>query len=481
MTDRRACALLGLLVTLWTAPLAWGYATRNDRTTADEPQYLLSATSLFEDRSLDIADERAAGRYRVYHPDGLPLQEAVQRDGSRVSPHDPLLPALLAVPVGLGGWLAAKLFLAVVGGALAAITAWTAIVRFGVERRVALMTVAAAALAAPLAVYATQVYPEIVAALAVAVAIAAATGDLRRRGPWVALVGSVVALPWLSVKYAPVAGALAVVALARLRPARAAGTAAVLAGAAGAFVVLHLRWYGGLTPYAAGSHFTAGELTVMGMGPNYSGRATRLAGLLADRDFGLAAWNPTWLALPVALGALLRRRPAGWDVLAAPLAAGWLGATFLALTMQGWWFPGRQVIVVLPAATLAVAWWAARSRAGRIAVAAAGVVGASLFAAFVAQALAGRVDIVVRFAQTAHPWRSLARLALPDYRRMAPLDWARHAAFVAVALAAAATTFIRSHRNEEPRHAFTRSSAPVPAPVRGHRRDRARRLAGRGL
>ena len=33
-------------------------------------------------------------------------------------------------------------------------------------------------------------------------------------------------------------------------------------------------------------------------------------------------------------------------------------ATFVALTMQGWWFPGRQLVVVLPAAVLAIAWWA---------------------------------------------------------------------------------------------------------------------------
>ena len=43
------------------------------------------------------------------------------------------------------------------------------------------------------------------------------------------------------------------------------------------------------------------------------------------------------------------------------LAAGWLVATFVALTMHGYWWPGRQVVVVLPALVLAVAWWLATS------------------------------------------------------------------------------------------------------------------------
>lgn len=449
MSARRASVLLGVIVALWSAPGAWARATTNARTTADEPQYLMTAISLAEDRDLDVADERAAGRYRAFHAAGLPLQEAIQPDGSRVSPHDPLLPALLALPVRLGGWLAAKLFLAAVAGALAAVSAWTAIVRFGVARRIALLTVGAASLAAPLAVYATQVYPEIVAALAVAVGIAAATGDLRRRGPLLVLLAAVVALPWLSVKYAPVAGALALAGLLRVPRARAIAMVGMLGGAAAIFAVLHLRWYGGLTPYAAGSHFTGGQLTVAGSRPSYGGRALRLVGLLADRDFGLVAWNPMWLLLPFALGLLVRRRPPGWVVLVAPLAAGWLTATFAAATMQGWWFPGRQVIVVLPAAVIVIAWSAARARFAAPALVASALFGASLFGAFVAQALTGRVDVVVRFAATVHPWRTLARALLPDYRRLAPGDWARHVAFVGVTLAMVAARSLPSPHTKE--------------------------------
>ena len=179
---------------------------------------------------------------------------------------------------------------------------------------------------------------------------------------------AVVALPWLGVKYAPVAAAIALVACWRLaragRGRRALALAGSLAVAGVVFLVLHRWWYGGWTPYAAGDHFVGGELSVVGTEPDYLGRSRRLVGLLVDRGFGLAAWQPAWLLAVPALAVLARRRPAGWAALAAPLAAGWLVATFVALTMHGWWFAGRQVVVVLPLAALAVAWWTGPTVAG---------------------------------------------------------------------------------------------------------------------
>ena len=62
----------------------------------------------------------------------LPVQTEVLDGGRQVSPHDPLLPLLLAAPMGLGGWLAAKLALAVLAGGVAALTVWVAVRRFGV-------------------------------------------------------------------------------------------------------------------------------------------------------------------------------------------------------------------------------------------------------------------------------------------------------------------------------------------------------------
>ena len=129
--------LVGLLAVL-SAGLGIGVpATYGGHAAVDEPQYLLSALSLWEDHDLDIADELADRRYLAFHDADLPVQTAVRPDGSQLSPHDPLLPVLLAVPMGLGGWVAAKLTLAVLAGILAALLLWTAVRRFAVPPRLA--------------------------------------------------------------------------------------------------------------------------------------------------------------------------------------------------------------------------------------------------------------------------------------------------------------------------------------------------------
>jgi hypothetical protein len=427
--------LVGVLAFLAAAAGIVVPATHGTWTTADEPQYLLTAISLAEDRDLDIADELAEGRWRPFHALQLPTQTTPLPDGRRLSPHDPLLPLLLAGPVAVGGWVGAKLAMAAMAGLLAALLLWTAVRRLGVPVGVATLATAVVACSPPLAVYGSQLYPELPAALAVLAAVAALARPGAPDGRATLVVaGAVAALPWLGVKYAPVAAALALVAGWRLlragRPGRLLALAAALAVAGVVFLALHRRWYGGWTPYAVGDHFTGGELTVVGTEPDYLGRSRRLLGLLVDRSFGLAAWQPAWILIVPALAALARRRPAGWAAVALPLAAGWLVATFLALTMHGWWFPGRQVVVVLPLAALAVAWWSGREPPRRRLLAVAGGVGVVAFAWLVAEGAAGRVTWAVDFAATTNPLYRAWRLALPDYLAMSWWTWTLHAAWL---------------------------------------------------
>jgi hypothetical protein len=431
-------------------------ASYGAQTTADEPHYLLTALSLARDGDLDVRDEYAREAYRPFHEIALAPQARPREDGSLVEPHDPLLPALLAAPAALGGWVGAKLALAAIGAALAALTLWIAVRRLGVPVAPAAAVVAVLAASAPLAAYGSQVYPEIAAALAVAVAIAALTGPLRRCG-LAALALAVVALPWLSVKYAPVAAVLAAIAVWRLarggRPRAAAGLAGGLAVAALAFLGAHEALYGGLTPYAAGSHFVDGELTVVGADPDYLGRSRRLVGLLVDRDFGLAAWQPAWLLAVPAAAALAVRRPRGSGALLAPLAAGWLVAVFVALTMQGWWFPGRQVVVVLPAAVLAIAWWA-RDGGRRLAWALAlGAVGVLAYGWVVVEGLMGRIAWVVDLQQTTNPLYRSWREALPDYLHVSAATWALHWAWAAGLVVLAVVAARREREGVVPRGA----------------------------
>ncbi|MBW3663789.1 MAG: hypothetical protein KY469_11870 [Actinobacteria bacterium] len=450
--SRRRLAVATLLAAVLSVaavlPGAWARSTYGNHTSGDEPHYLLTAISLGEDASLDVRDEVADERYRPFHEQRLKVQAAERDDGTMVVPHDPLLPALLAGPVRLGGWLAAKLALALVAGALAALLVWTGVRRFHLPLSVVVPTVVLFVATAPLAAYGTQVYPELPAALAVTVAAAALLGPFHRGGQ-AALVLAAIGLPWLSVKYVPVAAVLVAIGAWQLhrRGARRAliGWSAMLALVGLTYAVAHLAWYGGWTVYASGEFFreAGGELTVVGTRPRYAARSQRLIGLLVDRHFGLAAWQPAWLAVVPALAALARSRPRGWAVIAAPTLVGWLVATFVALTMHGWWFPGRQVVVVLPLLVLAIAWWAARSRVARSVVWTLGAFGAVTWAWFLVSALNGDVTVIVDFAAIGDPIFQVRQPLLPDYVRPGVGTWVRHGAWIGLAVAVGAWSWRR--------------------------------------
>ncbi|MGH8896891.1 MAG: hypothetical protein ACRDZ4_07700 [Egibacteraceae bacterium] len=451
--DWRRLLLVGVLCALAAAAGAWCRGTYGARTVADEPQYLLSAISIAEDGDLDISDELAAQRWRAFHEAQLPEQTQPLPDGRRVSPHDPLLPLLLALPMAAGGWLGAKLALAVLAGALGTATAWVAVRRFGVPAGVASLAAVVFGASMPLASYGNQVYPELPAALAAVVAVGALTGPLRRGGVWT-LGAAVVALPWLAVKYIPVAAVLALLGLVRLwrTPGRqgdrvaaggrgsrwvAVGLAGGLAVAGVAFLAFHKAVYTGWTPYAAGDFFYAeGGFAVgrvFGLQPNYVARSQRLAGLLVGRKFGIAAWQPAWLLAVPALGALARARPAGWHVLATTIAVGWLNATFVALTAQGYWAPGRQVVVILGPAVVVIAWWAGRLRAVRL-LTALGLLGVASYLWLAVETSVGPLRLIIDWFDTANPIYRAWRWALPDYVAPSAWTWPLHWLWVGLLL-----------------------------------------------
>jgi hypothetical protein len=220
----------------------------------------------------------------------------------------------------------------------------------------------------------------------------------------------------------PIAATLAGVALARLlkradyRPA--ARLVAVLAVAAAAYLVLHQRIYGGWTPYAAGGQFTTGEFGVMGDDPDYGARSGRSLGLLVDTRFGLAAWQPAWLLAVPALAGLLRRRPPGWAAVGLPLAAGWLTATYLAVRMHGWWWPGRHTLAALPVAVLAIAWWAGTRQAPPATLRWTATVGVVGYLWLLVEGIAGHHTWVAGFWRTSYPPYVLWRLAFPDFKHL---------------------------------------------------------------
>lgn len=449
--------LAGVIAALVAAPGAFVRSTAGGQAAVDEPHYLLTAISLAEDGDLDVDDELDEARWRAFHDATLPQQAAPRPDGSRVAPHDPLLPLLLAVPYEVGGLTGARWFLALVNGLLAAALVHLAVRRFAVPVRLAVVVAAVAGASVPFVVYGSQVYPELPAALAVTLAVDAGLARPNRRAT-ATVVLAVVALPWLAVKYVPVAATMAGLHLWRLHREHGAGghvlaTLGLYVVAGLTYVLGHLAWYGGLTVYATGDFFQehGGQLSVLGTEPNPLGRSRRLVGLLVDRGFGIAAWQPAWLLLAPALGAVVRRRPPAWAWLLLPLVVGWLNATYVAVTMHGYWFPGRQIVHALPLGVVLVAWWL--SRAGQPTGTLAAVLGAlGLWstAALLVDGLAGEITWVVDFATVDHPGYRIWRGLLPDHLLRPPGTAWLTALWVAVLVAAGLFGARRAGRDGAP-------------------------------
>lgn len=446
--SRRLLLLVFVVATAWALLGAGARATYGARLTADEPQYVLSALSLWEDGDLDIADELRDERWRSFHGADLPRQTEPRPDGSELSPHDPLLPVLLAPGVGLFGWGGARVTMALVVGALASLLAWTASTRLGVRSRTAAVVATAFCLSPPITSYGSQIYPEAVAALATTVAASALLG---RPGRWrtVAWLLGVVALPWLGVKYAGVAVAFGLVGLWRDR--RLALPVVGAAGvAAASYLAFHQAVYGGWTVYAAGDHFVGGEFTVVGNDPDHVARSIRLLGLLVDRDFGLIAWAPVYLLAVPAVAWFARRGGAARVVVLGPLAAGYATATWVALTMHGWWWPGRQTVVVLPLVVLAVASFVDGHSARVRAVAVTGAIGALTWLWLTIEATHGSISLIVDFFDTSNPWVRSWSALLPDERVDGAATMLRNVAWAVLLAAGAAWAWRSAGADEDP-------------------------------
>lgn len=443
-------------------------ATYGARTTADEPQYLLSAISLAADADLDISDEIAEQSYLDFHE--IPIDEQTRllnATSRRVSPHDPLLPVVLAGPMALGGWAVAKASLTVVAAATGALTVWIAVRRFGIGAKTAAIVAIACFGGLPLAAYGTQVYPEMPAAFALCIATALVTAPSRRSQRhrvtmMLASAAAIVALPWLSIKYVPMAFVAGLALMWRARGRRAELSLIVLVGAIAGVVYLgsHQWIYGGWTAYASGDHFAqTGEFAVVGTQIDVLGRARRLPGLLVDRRFGLAAWSPVWLLLTPAVGAVVRRARRRELFLVALVGAAWLNATFVALTMHGWWVPGRQLVAALPVAAILLALWVDEEQAidegqpndrspRRLALTAVlGMIGVANWGWLAIEASTGRRTLVVDFFDTNAPGFRLVGPILPDGLRSGPGDTALLVLWTAIILGGAFAGWHRSPRD----------------------------------
>jgi hypothetical protein len=302
------------------------------------------------------------------------------------------------------------------------------------------LATATVALTATPFVYATEVYPEVPAALCLVL------GALALRGStpgWLRSVGvalACTALVWLGTKYAPLAIVLTAASLLRADRRGRLALLAVGAVAAVTYAAWHLATYGSLTSYSASWAFEgAGTVEVVRDHLALPDRAYRLAGLFADVNFGLVRWAPV-LFVAVAALPLLLRGSTGRIVLTL-IGAQLALAVFVAITMMGWWFPGRTMMTVLPFLAWPLAEVLTRaSRWGRVGIAALAAWSLAITGALVAASQAGEVVIAVDPFLMRSPLFSSVAALFPDYREWNAHTIAFHALWSVALIAALASS-----------------------------------------
>ena len=337
-------------------------------------------------------------------------QSVPQPDGELLSPHNPGLSVLLIPGFGLGGLSGAQVQLLLMAAATMSL-AFVLASRLTGRPLISWLAALGVGLSATAFIYSTEIYPEFPAALALTLSLLLVA---RQRAFGFAdgllLAAALSATCWLGVKYAPLT--LLVAGFFLLKAGRAGRITLLAAGSisAGFFVWFHLHLFGGLTPYGVNAVYAGWNTAdIFGGHVEFGERYYRVWGLFIDRRFGIGRWAPLLLAAVPGLALLaLGRAPLRLALSLIVVQA--LTATFVAITMMGWWFPGRTLLTVLPLFVLPVTLLAARAPLwGRIAVS---VLAALTLATTCGLALAGRageITIAVDpFDMAFSPYQGLA-------------------------------------------------------------------------
>jgi hypothetical protein len=425
-----ALALFVLLASAYVGSIGLR-ASWHSAITGDEPFYLLTTQSLLQDGDLDLNQQYERHSYESFfdHPDGLWQQSAEREDGARYSPHDPGLSILLIPGFAIAGLLGAQVQLLIMAALTFALT-YLLIARITGEAWWSWLSVAVVGSTATAFVYATEVYPEMPAALMLMVSLLLLPSRSLQPGSrndgWRALLLAALlsAMVWLGIKYAPLAGLVAGWALwqmdarGRVTLLTAGGISAVY------FVGFHLRTFGALTPYSVGLVY-AGDSTISVMGQHFSAsdRVYRVIGLFIDQRFGIGRWAPVLLMALPALAWLWSNGSISRLVLTL-IAIQLFLATFVAVTMMGWWFPGRTMITVLPLFALPLALLQARlPQMGRVVVGLLAIYTVSITIALAIAGHTGEISIAVDpFNMRAFLWQIDAPV-FPDYRTWTVQTW----------------------------------------------------------
>jgi hypothetical protein len=380
--DRRRASLF------WITTLALGGLLTHGTYagSGDEPHYLAIAHSLAFDRDLDLSNNYGAaepligggaltpglhvrpgagGILRPVHDVGLPLLFApyVRVMAPAIAALAPRIPApvmrrLRLTPSTLYRNVIAIAMILIAG--LLATQMYAAFITTGAPPRTAFWTALLVALSPPLLVYGILFFTELLSALLCLIAfqrLALDQGPPRTSG-W-ALAGLAAGLMVLvHVRNAGLVAGLLIVAADRLRREALPRVALAFAGPLAALVIAsvalrHRMWGAWLTTPRERMGEWHGVMATLATA------GTRLAGMLADQEFGLLPYAPVFLLCAAGTVALGKTRPAVvvrlWLV-----AGGYLLAVMLPMVnVHGWtggWSPAaRFVVPIVPLLALALA------------------------------------------------------------------------------------------------------------------------------
>ncbi|HVX14127.1 MAG TPA: hypothetical protein VHC22_23275 [Pirellulales bacterium] len=182
--------------------VTWVCYHQGEQLTGDESHYLFVSESIVEDLDLDISNNLRRYGFRV---PGWCECHCVERPHGWFSIHSIGLPALLALPRGLWGFLGVRLTMAALCG-LAAPLLYRVIERVWKSPLNSLLIGLALALGMPFLAASNQVYPDLLAGvllLFVVDCVLSIGGDTPFSGRREVLLSAALAfLPWLHMKYA---------------------------------------------------------------------------------------------------------------------------------------------------------------------------------------------------------------------------------------------------------------------------------------
>jgi hypothetical protein len=258
----------------------------------DEPQYLMVADSLWHEGNLSPEKGFSEGRYLAFHDGPLAPHYRVRgKDGQIYSLHAVGLSLLVLPAYAMGGYPAASFFMALLTGLLA----W--------QIRELLRTVSGSdrlaegmgwvvALSPPLVHYAGLIFTEVPAALILATLLRHAPEGRGWKLRTALGLGALLAfLPWLNIRYAPLALILLAYGLwSRLGRSRALAYVLPSLVSSVGIVAYHSVLYGFFDPRRV--YGRRPELSLVNVPEG-------LQGLLLDQEFGLLVYAPVFvLALP---------------------------------------------------------------------------------------------------------------------------------------------------------------------------------------